>query len=254
MGKKAYGLKAITIGDIAVDGGMGTTLTEIFGETVLGTAVLESTEPTIENVMCEESSDPVESLTTADPVFTLKASTYNVSNVTMKALFGGTISGAGGVATVGTIVPGTGYVNGTYSNVPLTGGTGVDATANITVASGAITVVTIVNKGKGYTVADSLSALASDLGGTGSGFTVPVATLSTGPETWKAPADGVIPTIEKSVRAESKTGIKFNFVRMKLTASLGVTFDKTRLGQINWTGTRLAPTKTGTPPMDIDFG
>lgn len=85
----------------------------------------------------------------------------------------------GAIATLGTITPGTLYTNGSYTNVPLTGGTGIGATANITVAGNVVTVVTPVLKGVGYTVADTLSASAANMGGTGSGFSVPIATLAT---------------------------------------------------------------------------
>lgn len=85
---------------------------------------------------------------------------------------------ASGVATRGSITGGSGYTGtGSYTNVPLTGGTGSGATANITVAGGAVTVVTIVNPGGGYTVGDTLSAANSNLGGAGTGFSIPVATL-----------------------------------------------------------------------------
>lgn len=84
----------------------------------------------------------------------------------------------GQIATLGAITGGSLYTNGTYTNVPLTGGTGSGATANITVAGGAVTAVTLVNRGSGYTVADSLSAAAANIGGTGSGFAIPVATIT----------------------------------------------------------------------------
>lgn len=84
-------------------------------------------------------------------------------------------TGDASIATLGTIVAGSGYTNGSYLSVPLTGGSGSGATANITVASGAVTVVTIVNAGSGYAVADSLGATALP-GGTG--FSVPVATIA----------------------------------------------------------------------------
>lgn len=89
-----------------------------------------------------------------------------------------TAATTGAIATLGAITPGTLYTAGTYNNVPLTGGTGSGATANITVAGGAVTVVTLVNPGTGYTVADSLSAAAANIGGTGSGFAIPVATIN----------------------------------------------------------------------------
>jgi len=78
----------------------------------------------------------------------------------------------GGVAIMGLITPGSGYTNGTYNGVALTGGTGTGATANITVAGGVVTVATIVAGGSGYTFGDSLSAAAASIGGTGTGFAV----------------------------------------------------------------------------------
>jgi len=83
----------------------------------------------------------------------------------------------GGLTTLGTITAGTGYVNGIYYNVPLTtqSGTGAGATANITVAGGAVSApVVIVNPGAGYTTASVLSVNNLSVGGSGSGFSIPV--------------------------------------------------------------------------------
>ena len=82
------------------------------------------------------------------------------------------------ITTMGAIVGGTGYTNGTYFNVPLTGGTGNAATANIVISGGAVTSVTIVDGGCLYTVGDVLSVAPSSVGGTGSAFSVPVAAVS----------------------------------------------------------------------------
>ena len=49
-----------------------------------------------------------------------------------------------------------------------------------TLVGGSVTVVTIVNKGSKYDVGEVLSAAAANIGGTGSGFSVTVAT-TTGP-------------------------------------------------------------------------
>ena len=70
----------------------------------------------------------------------------------------------------GTITPGFGYANGLYSNVPLTGGSGSGATANITVAGNLVTSVTLNSKGNFYAVGDILTTPVTYIGGIGSGF------------------------------------------------------------------------------------
>ena len=166
MAKKVYGLKAITMGDPAVDGGMGTTLTEVLGATVKGTATLTSTDSETEEFETEESDEIYDEVITKKGVWTLAASTYNVTALTMQKLFGGTIV------------------------------TGV----------------------------------------------------------WSPPVDGLTVIVKQSVVAETRSGIKFNFVNMSLKATAEFAFDKTKLGQINWTGKVLKPEKTATAAMSIDFG
>jgi hypothetical protein len=82
------------------------------------------------------------------------------------------------ILTLGTITPGAAYTNGTYTAVPLTGGTGSGAIATIVVAGNLVTTVTLTNGGNYYKVGDVLSAAAASIGGTGSGFSIPVATTS----------------------------------------------------------------------------
>ena len=82
-----------------------------------------------------------------------------------------------GIKTLGTITGGSGYANGSYTNVALTGGSGAGAKASITVAGGAVTAVTITTVGAGYAVGNTLSASNTSLGGTGAGFSVPVTAI-----------------------------------------------------------------------------
>jgi hypothetical protein len=82
------------------------------------------------------------------------------------------------VATLGAITGGSAYTAGTYFDVPLTGGSGSGALATITVSGGAVTAVTITDGGLQYGVANTLSAAAANIGGTGSGFSVPVASVT----------------------------------------------------------------------------
>lgn len=93
----------------------------------------------------------------------------------------------GGVVSLGAITAGSGYVNGTYTNVLMTGGTGQGCCCAIVVSGGSVTSVTPTYPGgsttsslaNGYQVGDTLSTPNANLGGSGSGFSVPV-TSSTG--------------------------------------------------------------------------
>ena len=80
------------------------------------------------------------------------------------------------IRLLGSITGGSGYTNGSYYRVPLLGGTGSGASADIIVSGGSITAVTLRSGGSFYTVADSLTASTTILGA-GSGFVVPVQTL-----------------------------------------------------------------------------
>ena len=82
-----------------------------------------------------------------------------------------------GVRTLNTLVGGSGYVNGTYTNVSLTGGSGAGAKATIVVSGGAVTSVTVTTVGAGYQGGNTLSASNTSLGGTGAGFSINVSAL-----------------------------------------------------------------------------
>jgi len=72
---------------------------------------------------------------------------------------------------------GTGYINGSYNNVPLTGGTGTGALANISVVGGVVTSVTLQSGGTGYSAGNTLSASNTNLGGSGSGLSITISKL-----------------------------------------------------------------------------
>ena len=100
------------------------------------------------------------------------------------------LAGDGNIVSLGTIVGGSLYTDDTYTDVPLTGGTGTGAEATMEVENGAVTKVTITKDGKGYAVGDELSAAADDVGGTGSGFKVPVTAVTTEKDEYASlPAD-----------------------------------------------------------------
>lgn len=82
----------------------------------------------------------------------------------------------GQVSNIGSITAGSLYTNGVYQNVPLTGGSGANATADIVIAGGAVTSCSLRFGGNFYVVGDVLSC--SSLGPTGSGFSVTVSQVS----------------------------------------------------------------------------
>lgn len=80
----------------------------------------------------------------------------------------------GAITSFETVTGGSNYTNGAYFGVPLTGGSGSGATAKIVVSGGAVSTVTLQNPGVFYSLNDVLSCDAASIGGTGSGFSVPV--------------------------------------------------------------------------------
>ena len=142
-----------------------------------------------------EGAANLDSALTAGTTYYIVTVDYDASPATMQvsAIKGGTpitLNNDGGVAgspattgpiatlDTGGLTPGAGYTDATYSAVALTGGTGSAATADIVVAGGVVTTVTLVAPGTGYTAGDSLSAAAADLGGSGAGFSIDVATIN----------------------------------------------------------------------------
>lgn len=86
-------------------------------------------------------------------------------------------TGTGFIGLLGTITGGSGGTNGSYGGVPLTGGHGTNATANITVSGGIVTAVAIQNPGVQFVVGDVLSAASANIGNV-SGFSVPISSVS----------------------------------------------------------------------------
>ena len=84
--------------------------------------------------------------------------------------------GRKGVATIGSITGGSAYTNGTYTAVALTSTHGSGVQATITVSGGAVTGVVITAAGTGVLVGDTLTCANTSIGGTGSGWSVPVGT------------------------------------------------------------------------------
>lgn len=86
----------------------------------------------------------------------------------------GTQVQSSGVVSLGAITGGSGYRDGTYPNVHLTGGSGGGAVADIGVSAGAVTSVAVTYVGGSYVVGDALGCRSADIGGRGGGFSVAV--------------------------------------------------------------------------------
>lgn len=98
---------------------------------------------------------------------------------------GSDINASGGINTFTISNQGSGYVNGTYTFIPLSGGSGADAYATITVAGGKVTDVILFTRGEGYSTEDFLTVSNSYLGGTGSGFEMDVTSLMNFVSLWQ---------------------------------------------------------------------
>lgn len=112
---------------------------------------------------------------TAGNAYTLAVGSYG--GVVSGATLSGGVTGAGSGFTYTVLSTQGSYINGVYPGVSLTGGTGTGAQATITVTGNLVSNVELTSGGLGYVVGDVLSAPASSLGGTGSGFEYGVGTL-----------------------------------------------------------------------------
>lgn len=100
-----------------------------------------------------------------------------------------------GVVSLGNIAGGSGYADGTYDDVPLTGGSGGGAVARIAVSGGAVTSIAMSYPGGSYVVGDVLSCRSASLGGKGGGFQVPVTSVSgAGPKVAVAAPNAIVCT------------------------------------------------------------
>ena len=89
---------------------------------------------------------------------------------------------AEGGADEGSITDaGSGYTNGTYNDIALTGGSGSGATANIVVAGGVVTSCEVYAQGVNYAVGDVLSASIP----AGSGFEFTLTTIENFVSLWQ---------------------------------------------------------------------
>jgi hypothetical protein len=105
---------------------------------------------------------------------------YSQSGVPMFATTALAAASLNGIITVLTAGAFQSATTGTYTNIPLTGGSGTGATATVVVAAGTVTSITLANPGTGYTAANTLTIPAGVLGiGHTVAQTATVTTIST---------------------------------------------------------------------------
>jgi hypothetical protein len=87
--KYDLGLMNAMMGDVAVDGDMGTSLIAV-GDTVADSATMTTASDTTVDFKTEESDSPVKTIVTVPGTITITWSTYNNSVDQLVSLFGGT--------------------------------------------------------------------------------------------------------------------------------------------------------------------
>ena len=91
--KRSIGITTLKIGEVAGDGGMGSTLA-VVGATYRDSAELVQDDPEITDIESEESDDPVESIEKLG-VRTLRWSIMDYTPATLVKVLGGSVTGAG---------------------------------------------------------------------------------------------------------------------------------------------------------------
>jgi len=119
------------------------------------------------------------------------------------------------------VTGGTGYTDGVYSDVKLTGGSGSGAKATIVVASGAVSSVIITDTGTGYADKDVLgvSTVNEPLGSGGSGFELAVATADLTAATTNA-AGAAIDKIDAAIQSISTARAEMGATQNRLAKTV----------------------------------
>ena len=89
------------------------------------------------------------------------------------------ITVTGVLSSVGIVDSGTGYVNGTYTSVPLVSSGGSSGVGTVVVLNSQVFSIVVTGGGSGYTVNNAVTINAASIGGTGAGFSGIVSGLTT---------------------------------------------------------------------------
>lgn len=157
-----------------------TTITASLGGGAAGTSSLPADLTQLLTVVTPTITFPAPGTVTYTPVDFNPGATTSITSPTITYTSSNTnVATIKNSLSLGALTSGSGYVNGTYTNVALTGGVGAGAQATIVVTGGTVSSVTITAPGKVYAAADVLSCTTASIGGgAGSGFKVLVANFS----------------------------------------------------------------------------
>jgi flagellar hook-basal body protein len=140
------------------------------------------------------------------PQASAEGTIQTISNAVLTYVSGGSEKLDTVIGTLGGITAGSGYTDGFYEDTPLSGGSGTGATADFTVLDGIVTEVTLVNRGVGYAVSDLLGVTPNLVGGTGTGFSIPVSDIQTNRI---GTLDTTVPTAAGGAVNGTYTGVAF---------------------------------------------
>lgn len=130
-----------------------------------------------------------------------------------------------------SLLAGSGYPNGNYTNISLIGGSGSGAKASIEVKGGQVVSVDLATRGYGYLPGDKLSVAPSGLSGVGSGFSIQVSEVF---NNLPALADGFPLVISDTINFATPGFSEFLRVRAFLQAqdsNVGIGTTQLSLGQ-----------------------
>lgn len=134
----------------------------------------------------------------------------------------------------GGITGGSGYTNGVYTNVALTGGSGTGAQAKIIVAGGVVTTVITTTQGSGYVQGDVVSASIPG----GSGFSATVTTLGPCPSV----STGLVPSVDTAYTVTYTVPV----YNQQISIESGASFGGGRIALLS--SIKIAQVAAGSPP------
>ena len=189
-----------------------------------------------------------------------------------------TVSSAasGALQTINIVNGGSNYAAGTYTNVPVNGGTGSNGTVDVTITGTGVTAIVPNNVGSGYTASDTITLNQSDLGGNllntigitagGTGYTdgsyISIPLVNTSGSGINATADftvsgGVVTSASVASLGSGYTTsdvLTVDHDDLTITTATGISISGAGTGYANGVYTNVATTMSNTRTGDLGTG